>query len=138
MLKKAEALNLLRNRRGRLLGVRLALLALLLQIIVPFSQAIPVPWQMQTGMLLVCMSSGGLQRLPLSRPGEETQQPPRHLQCPICHLQASCGVGLIPPVESGPAFTGNRLVITALIPARPLQPNLRHSPAQPRAPPVLS
>ncbi|MEE4378325.1 MAG: hypothetical protein V2J55_12575 [Candidatus Competibacteraceae bacterium] len=139
MWDKADyPVNPLRNCRKQLLGARLALLALVLQILVPFSQVIPAPWQMQTGMLLVCMSSGGLQTLPLSWPGEETQQPSRHFQCPICHLQVSCGVGLIPPVETGPAFTGNWLVFTIPVPVRPLQPSLRRYPAQPRAPPILS
>ncbi|MEZ5582838.1 MAG: hypothetical protein R3F37_08785 [Candidatus Competibacteraceae bacterium] len=135
MWDKAEPLNPLRTRRRRRLGVHLALLALLLQLLVPFSQAIPAPWQAQTGMLLVCTGFGGLKTLPW--PSEEPQHPPRHFQCPICHLQASCGAGLIPPIASGPAFAVNPLFSTVPDPGRILLPNLWRSPAQPRAPPVF-
>ncbi|MCP5421117.1 MAG: DUF2946 family protein [Gammaproteobacteria bacterium] len=124
-------------RRGAWLG----LWALLLQTLIPFSQAIPVPWQSPTGMLLVCQTYGGVKSVPLtlgSERGKQKAPAPNPFQCPICQLQATGGNSL--PVLPGLAVLPLPIYNLERIVARPADGTFsthRHKPAQPRAPPFL-
>jgi hypothetical protein len=109
----------LRSRRCSRLAVRLGLFALLLQTLIPFSQAIPVASSSgsgsgsQTTFLLHCLTMAGAGKTPSANDGRLT--PAHQGNCPVCQTFA-IGKTQLPyvfqPLLSQPLFIGWQ-VITA-------------------------
>jgi hypothetical protein len=140
MVTSAALLDFRRPRRIRR-AAWLGLLALLLQTLIPFSQAIPAPWPTRSGALLLCKSFGAAQTVPLSLGTESDKRNPpgsHPFQCPVCQLHVTCGVGL--PAPAGTAallLPARRSPIPAPPTADGASATHRHTPAQPRAPPLF-
>lgn len=134
---EAAILPVMRNpRTGRCWGLRLALLALLIQLA---ATAVPMPVLAgtpdSTG-LPAWLANSLCQGAPAEAP-DGGQSRPGHLICPVCFVLAAAS-GAVPPLPASVAIPASRPLAAPAMPrARELPPQFAGSATLSRAPPSV-